>query len=67
MRIPKAIEILKACIDDQYPLDIQDYKDATQLGIEALREVQKTSLSNPALQRQLLPGETEGQAEEDMP
>ena len=64
MRIPKAKEILESCIEDVYPPDIQDYRDALLLGVEALKEVQRARLGDPALDGELLPGETVDQAGE---
>jgi len=50
MNTPKAISILKDIINDEYPLDIQDYKDATQLGIEALeRHQSKATLTHSSV------------------
>lgn len=46
MEVPKAFEILRACINGEYPLDFQDYKDAMQLGVEALdRHQSKATLT----------------------
>jgi len=57
--IKKAIEILEARIKSKPLLGNHEIYGAVRLGIEALKEVKRAREGNPALDGELLPGETE--------
>ena len=59
MTIDEAIEILTADITYTYPAKFNKLKEAINLGLEALMEVQYTRSDQLALAKELLPGETE--------
>lgn len=64
MEAPKAIEILTGCVNDKYPPDFQDYKDAMQLGNEALKAHLAVRTSPFSVMLLPLPSETQDQAGE---
>lgn len=59
MNIDKAIDILSVDITYTYPVHFKELQNAIRLGIEALKEVKDARYGNPALDGELLPGETE--------
>jgi len=59
MNIPKAIEILTDFCEQESELLGNEFRDASLLGIEALKEVKKAREGDPALDGELLQGETE--------
>ena len=59
MKAKKAIELLTYSSEHDTILLSQDDKDALKLGIEALKEVIRARDGDPALDGELLPGETE--------
>jgi len=59
MTIDEAIELLEYLKQAAEKLKIGRSIDATQLGIEALKECKKARYGDPALDGELLPGETE--------
>lgn len=58
MTIDKAIGILNDLLCWQEIGPYPDTKDSIKLGIKALKEVKKARYGNPALDGELLPGET---------
>ena len=59
MTIDEAKETLEDPIYQDLTLHDPKFEAATKLGIEALKEVQKARSGDPALDGELLPGETE--------
>ena len=59
MKIDKAIEILSDLANRGVATFNQDFKDATKLGIEALKEVREARLMDCRLGHTILRGETE--------
>jgi len=59
MNLEKAIEILTLSLQAPYPGATGDIADATRLSIEALKEVLSSRDGDPALDGELLPGETD--------
>lgn len=59
MTIEEAIKILENPPATFYSNYYPDFPDAIELGIEALREVERARKGDPALDGELLMGETE--------
>lgn len=60
MTIDKAIKILEGNIEGNADWWETQLGKSIRLGIEALKEVKKARYGDPALDGELLPGETEG-------
>jgi hypothetical protein len=58
MKLTQAIEILESWQAGGFATRIDDMNPALKLGIEALKEVKKARSGDPALDGELLPGET---------
>jgi len=59
MTIDKAVQLQEAYLRNPLCNLTSDERDAAKLGIEALREVKKARYGDPALDGELLRGETE--------
>jgi len=60
MTIDEAIEIKEKYIQKEYNRWLPpEFREADNLSIEALKEVEKARYGDPALDGELLPGETE--------
>ena len=59
MTIDKAIKDIREIQALDCHIKYQEWQDALNLGIEALREVKKARFGGPTLDGELLPGETE--------
>lgn len=59
MKIEKAIEILDLRVNQGFKLDNPDLTDATRLGIEALKWIERNRYANHPYHIPMLPGETE--------
>ena len=57
--IDEAIELLSAYIYEDKSIPVQDFDDATKLGIEALKKVKGVREGKEWVGINLLPGETE--------
>ena len=60
MKLPKAIEILKADLLRPVSVDKLDFQDAEQLGIEALKCIERAREEAAYVMGWPLPGETNG-------
>uniref|UniRef100_A0A6M3M2D8 Uncharacterized protein n=1 Tax=viral metagenome TaxID=1070528 RepID=A0A6M3M2D8_9ZZZZ len=58
MKLSKVIEILNDNFQPPTRLPSSDLRDAIQVSIEAVKEVIKARYGDPALDGELLPGET---------
>lgn len=58
MRLDKAIEVLKEINELKPTVDLSEWRDAVNLGIEALKRIQSTSPKRALPGTWLLPGET---------
>lgn len=58
--LKKSIEVLDLNVRQRNPSMPLDVFNALKLGIEAMKEVTRARLGNPALDGELLPGEAEG-------
>jgi len=59
MKLPKAIEILEHDLEDKVMPHKQGVREAEQLGIEALKQIQQIRVYAKELFLPKLPGETE--------
>ena len=59
MKIDKAIEVLSGYVYEDEAKPVQDFDDATKLGIEALKRCRKARWKGAIWDLRLLPGETE--------
>lgn len=59
MKLSKAKELLRLELNDPGSVLYEDLSEAQQLGIEAIKEVIKARYGDPALDGELLHGETE--------
>jgi len=60
MKLDEAIELLQKDLDDPGCVDIMDLNKAQELGVEALRQIQKGRVGGFPYFNLLLPGETKG-------